>query len=255
MVKSGDGTDPLARDLVDLPRVPVYRDRRSYVIERCRGRRVLHLGCADSGLLAQRLAEGRLLHHDILGVSEQAWGLDVDAAALATLAGVGVDGLIVADVTDQAWTEAVSNLPFDLVVAGELLEHLDNPGLFLSSVRGLLISHDAAMVLTVPNAFSFQALVHLWRDREFVHPDHNYWFSYRTILRLLAKHGLRAEQVAVYAFTPRFGDPVDGERRREHDGMSLRGRIWSGAIQRVASMLARRSRFWSDGIMLVARPI
>ena len=69
-----------------LPSAKVV-DRESFILSRCHGARVLHLGCVDSGLLEERLSCGNLLHAALAKASRDLWGIDLDAAGLQTRIG------------------------------------------------------------------------------------------------------------------------------------------------------------------------
>src|SRR3954452_1165217 len=86
------------------------------------GRRVLDLGCRD-GALTRAYADG----NEVVGV-------DADRDALAQAAKLGIE---------THWADFEEPLPledetFDVVVAGELLEHLRDPARFASEVRRVL---------------------------------------------------------------------------------------------------------------------
>lgn len=99
--------------------------------------RVLDLGCR-TGALTQHYAEG----NDVVGV-------DVDKAALARAKErLGIE---------TVWADVESGLPFDdasfdVVVAGELLEHLADPGAAVAQVRRVL-RPGGRFAGSVPNGF------------------------------------------------------------------------------------------------------
>lgn len=181
-----------------LPRVRVVGDRHAFVVERCRGRRVLHLGCVDAGVLEDRFRRGELLHQKLAAVASELWGSDVDEAGIDFLRAQGFDRLLAADGCRPGAFDALARERFDVVVACEILEHLANPGLFLDNVRGLVEPGRTELIVSVPNAFRFTNLRWLVRRRELVHPDHNYWFSYVTLRHLLSSAGLRVNELLVY---------------------------------------------------------
>jgi len=86
---------------------------------------------------------------------------------------------------------------FEVVVAGELLEHLPNPGRCLTGVRDLL-EPNGSLVVTVPNSFSLKGLMRVARGVELVHPDHVAYFSPVTMRRLLEKCGYGVVSQAYY---------------------------------------------------------
>ena len=99
-------------------------------------RRVLDLGCRD-GALTQAYAGG----NEIVGV-------DADRDALAVAAKVGIE---------THWADLDEPVPFedesfDVVVAGELLEHLRDPRRVAAEVRRVLRA-GGTFVGSVPNAY------------------------------------------------------------------------------------------------------
>jgi 2-polyprenyl-3-methyl-5-hydroxy-6-metoxy-1,4-benzoquinol methylase len=79
---------------------------------------------------------------------------------------------------------------FDVVVAGELIEHLNNPGRFLRGVRRFVAPH-GRLILTTPNAFGVKFFMHALAGRDRSHPDHALLFSVSTLQCLLTRHGFQ----------------------------------------------------------------
>jgi len=88
------------------------------------------------------------------------------------------------------------NKKFDVVVAGDVLEHVDNQGLFLDNIRRHLKS-DGVLILTTPNAkwptvFMPTNITHtLWHDRA-------------TIKNILLKHGFEVASFRYYYGNKRY---------------------------------------------------
>lgn len=172
--------------------VSVHPDRKQFIAEYCRGRKVLHVGCTDAGLSRERINAQTHLHLKLLTTAERVWGLDIDEDGLELLRSMGVTDLY------HANAEQLDELPLDdspdLIVATEVLEHVSNPGLFLESLG----KFGCEVLLTVPNAYSFRAIQAMQSGQEFVHEDHNYYFSYTTLKKLIEKHGFYLNHAAVY---------------------------------------------------------
>lgn len=168
-------------------------NREREILRLCQGKKVLHLGCADYPFT--EMGPGRLLHTRLSQVASELWGLDNCANAMEQLRAMGFPNLVVADVEDLA--SAAIPGDFDVIVAGEIIEHLACPGNFLRSIRSIM-SERTQLVLTTQNAFGFKLFVHSLLGNEKVHSDHNYYFSYYTISQLLEKFGLRSGRVCYY---------------------------------------------------------
>lgn len=182
-----------------FPRVPLV-DRVGYLREACRGRRVLHLGCTNHPYTAQSLADGSLLHLQLEAEASELWGVDSDQEGLDALAEGGRAHLVCADLERLKQADLPGD--FEVIVAGEVLEHLSNPGLFLAGIRRLM-SAETRLVLTTVNAYcGMRAAVYFLRGRggrnEPVHPDHVAYYSYSTIHHLMARHDFAIRDFLFY---------------------------------------------------------
>ena len=138
-------------------------NRAEFLLERCRGQSVLDIGASGE------------MHEAIRSVATEYHGLDfVDKA--------GVHGMDLDDVGVQLPNFTGVNL----VVCGEVLEHLTNPGHLL---KRLWRQYWATMIVTVPNAFSDASRRWMQRGIENVNLDHCCWYSYHTLKALLCKSG------------------------------------------------------------------
>jgi 2-polyprenyl-3-methyl-5-hydroxy-6-metoxy-1,4-benzoquinol methylase len=133
-------------------------------------RRVLDLGCRD-GALSTAYVDGN-----------EVVGLDVDREALAHAARLGLK----TEWADLDEPLALDDASFDVVVAGELLEHIRDPaGLVDEAAR--VLRPGGRIVGSVPNGFR---LKHRLRFLAGLEPDedptHLHLFSARKIRALLA---------------------------------------------------------------------
>ncbi len=133
------------------------------------GRRVLDLGCRD-GSLTRAFANG----NEIVGV-------DADRDALAAAAKLGIETHW-ADLDDPHDFDDAS---FDVVVAGELLEHLRDPHRVVAEVRRVL-RPTGTFVASVPNAYRLKNRLRFLLGRDPEHdPTHLHMFAPNEVRRLL----------------------------------------------------------------------
>ena len=85
---------------------------------------------------------------------------------------------------------------FDVVLASHLIEHLNNPGLFVREVYRIL-KPGSYFLVTTPNISGFQGrlMQSRWRSAIF---DHLYLFSKKTLTRLLKDTGFSIEGTATW---------------------------------------------------------
>jgi SAM-dependent methyltransferase len=193
-------TPPTAAPDAMLHRLPAARvvDRVAYLLEQARGRRVVHLGFVDAGLMQRRREHGAWLHARLAGSARELVGVDLDEAGVELARAAGYQALA-ADCQSGAALRALGLAPADLVVAGELLEHLDCPGRFLEAVKPLL-APGGALLLTTPNATALGNFLAALRHHEAVNPDHVSWYSWRTLVTLLGRHGWVVRDFCYYAY-------------------------------------------------------
>jgi len=268
------------RHLMALPKaVRVEVGRVDFVLNLCRGKTVLHLGCADEGLTAERLAAGSLMHMRLMQGAKEVWGVDFSREAITKLRALGIPNLVLANVEQLSEVDELRGKRFDLIVASEIIEHLSNPGLFLDSARQLLEDAGAAMVVTVPNAFKATSLRYSLKGLEYVHPDHVCWYSCATIVSLLSRHGYDIQDMRVYSFfdhrmgfrdrllkalraissriRDRHPPRAPGETTSEARTSARQATV--GWVQQLAELAARRllyklNPFLADGIIAVVKP-
>lgn len=248
---------------IRLPEAQIVGMRMPYLLGLAEGLRVLHVGCVDVMVATERLATGEHLHARLHAVARHLVGLDIDAKGIEQLGEMGYGDLHVVDITSPGWHVAFASQQFDLILASEVVEHLSNPGIFLDEARMLATATGADFVVTVPNAFRVATLRRLRHGVEFVHPDHNYWFSYHTITNLMMKHGWGVTECLLYGHRR---NPLPRRRpATTPHGMFARGprldfidriRLYLRNLpDRLAGLwLLGRSAYHADGIIVRARP-
>ena len=176
-----------------LPRSLV--DREYFILEACKGKDVLHLGCVDFPFTASQIQSGYWLHSQITAVANQCVGVDLDAETIEVLRREhGVTNIVAGD------AERLEKLDiglFDVIVAGELIEHINNFGLFLSSAKSRM-KPDGKLIISTPSAFALRRFVRIPFGKESVHPDHVCYFSHPTLENLVKRFGYKLVEAHSY---------------------------------------------------------
>ena len=182
-----------------LPRCRIA-DRDSFVVDSCRGKRVLHLGCADWPYTQDRLDTASFLHHNVWEVCEELAGVDISEEGIALLQRRGVTDAFRADTCDYSQLARVCDqLEWspEIILIGELLEHVDVPGQLLRNCARRM-ARDTMHLITVPNVFAIKGFLHVFLGREKVHPDHVAYYSYMNVMQLLSRCDLTIVDTLCY---------------------------------------------------------
>lgn len=174
----------------------VLVDRVAHLAGMARGRRVVHVGFADRGYRGMQERSGTWLHAHLDRAATSLVGLDLSPDDVAAAVADGYEAHVV-DCTDPAAVAALGLAPAQLVLAGEVIEHLDRPG-DLFAALGPLVAPGGLLVVTTPNAYGWLNVAASLLRREINHPDHVCMFTQRTLTALAARHGWRHEATAVY---------------------------------------------------------
>lgn len=145
------------------------------------GASVLDLGAAK---LQENIED--FTHHHIREKAAYCVGLDKDAEAIEKLDGYDI---YQADVQDFELEEE-----FDVVVAGELIEHLSQPGGMIECAHSHL-KKGGLFILSTPYPWMFLRLRQNLFDFPFVPGDHVAWYCPKTLDNMLNRSGFSKEHV------------------------------------------------------------
>lgn len=186
-----------------LERAPLIQDRDTWILDRCAGKRTLHIGCVDSGMLGAKIKDNTLLHARLTTVSSQVIGADIDSSGIEDLKARNFSNVICADIASEheAIIAAISAdmVTCDVIVCGEVLEHVTNQGLFLAGIRKVAETFDSTIIFTVPNAYAFDRFLKMFCGVEAVHSDHKCYFSEVTLKTLLRQTGFDVTDCRFYS--------------------------------------------------------
>jgi SAM-dependent methyltransferase len=119
------------------------------ITELCGGRRVLDIGCVDHHVGTHEQAT--FLHRRLVESAASVVGVDIEPAGVAAMREAGFE-VVVHDVCTGAGPLAAYG-PFDVVVAGEVVEHLAAPQALFEFAAAVL-APGGALVLTTPNPYA-----------------------------------------------------------------------------------------------------
>lgn len=166
-----------------LPAEPL-EDRNAWVARWCTDKFVLDVGCVGGGEFDDDRSEW--LHGHIERNARTVVGIDSDELGARRLWNFGFN-VFCGDAEDFNL-----NQTFDVVVAGELIEHLSNPGMFLDCARRHL-KENGRLVLTTPNGRHPRISL-----AGFSAPNHVQLYNVKELSELLRRHGFEVESVQYF---------------------------------------------------------
>ena len=174
--------------------------RVEHLKEVSRGKKVLHLGCTNWPYTKEAIDAKGLLHFQLMDIAGELWGFDADQEGIDFLESQGVKNLYQANL--EQLDSVLLDEKFDVIIAGEMIEHLSNPGLFLRGIKRFM-RPDTNLVITTINAYCgmrvfYYGLRGQGGKAEPVHPDHVAYYSYSTIKLLLKRAELEETKFLFY---------------------------------------------------------
>lgn len=213
-----------------LPRRLQLVNRDALIVERCRGRRVLHLGCSDSPDHIEHQKAGRLLHEKLVGKASYLCGVDIDREALEWVTQhCGGDEMLLGSIEDTNFMSTLKERNFDVILLTDVLEHVNNAHLALRNIR-LIASDNTRFIVAVPNAYNLKGFLRIALGYEIINYDHVAFHSFYTLINLLKRADWQPENHFTYP----------------GGGTGLAARVTNAALRFVPA--------WAEGIGVVAKP-
>ena len=167
-------------------------------LEYCAGKDVLNIGMGgmidDSHGTKSWINTGlkHTLHYQVVGVANKVTGVDINQLVLDGMSQECPGAYICADVMGKNFSDKVTE-KYDVILFGEILEHLDCFSSALKNLRSAL-KEDGIIVISTPNAFAFDRVVKMLFSYEAVHLEHTCYFSYFTLKRLMNMNDLEIDE-------------------------------------------------------------
>ena len=163
-----------------------YVEREKSILDLCRGKKVLHLGCVGWTDLprADKVRMAAASFHASLSEVCDCTGVDIDRATIEALHKAGMFLNVVVGDAERL----TGDTEYDAVVAGDIIEHLSNPGFMLDGALKAAKS-GGILIVSTPNAFSLPAFSRLLLGRFREGAQHVLNFNYLTLQQLMLRHG------------------------------------------------------------------
>jgi len=163
----------------------IFYDRKESVVNYCKGKVVLDLGCTQHRMMGKEVKEKDWLHFRIKKVAKKVIGIDYLKEEIKRLNSIGYN-IIYGNVENIDKIKLPIN-NFDVIVCGELIEQLLNPGLFLKNLKKIM-NNRTLLIITTPNVYSRQRIKLMFDkkyEKKWLNKEHKAWYSFETLKQLL----------------------------------------------------------------------
>lgn len=169
----------------------VYRIK--FIIDLCKSKSVLSLGCGEYPLTEQNIKRDEHIHLKLNELSNDVYGVEMDINSVEILRNkYKIKNIFLGNV------EKLNDIPiskiFDVILAGDIIEHLDCPGLMLEGIKKFM-DNNSILIISTNNAYSIPANMRYFIGKNPDSKNHLCIFSKSTLLNILDKRGFRIENI------------------------------------------------------------
>lgn len=167
-----------------------------WILPFVRNRKVLDIGCIGENKNIDEYEEW--LHKYIAKEASYCLGLDHNEKAIASLNSKGYN-----IIKGDAQRFKVDN-NFEVVVAADIIEHLEDLNGFFHSVSDALIDNGLLLIMTPNPWFYLRFFRCLFKGHGGVNPDHVHWFCQGTLAELVRRYGFEPIKIEFGSMEPAF---------------------------------------------------
>lgn len=241
---------------------PPITDRLAFLESRCRDRRVLDIGCVAHD--AARMQSPDWAHRRLASVAAKCVGVDVLDEGVAAMRQLGFTA-VAHDLT-TGLGPVTEDAPFDVIVAGELIEHVSDVGMIFR-VAAEALADDGELIVTTPNPYTPARVRAARRGIVWENVDHIFYAFPSGIAELCDRHGLVLAEAMVTDYPTARQSPSDrlralrrrlGGTRWVPVGIATKGplrvrRLDGGAVRRMLERRRRGGWFVGETFIYVVR--
>lgn len=180
-------------------------DRIEFITKYAKNKTVLNIGCIGNINISNPKFPNNWSHNKIMKSAKSVIGLDINQPFIQLLRKIGYNIMNLNLSHEILEPEALLNLgQFQLIVIGELIEHISNLEIFFHNVKNLLCK-DGYILVTTPNASSLSFFLGgLMRKKRVLSSQHLCIYSIETISNLLSIYDFKIVKWKYYTCSPRY---------------------------------------------------
>jgi 2-polyprenyl-3-methyl-5-hydroxy-6-metoxy-1,4-benzoquinol methylase len=163
-------------------------DKETAILNHCRGKRVVDIGCVEelSDFSPEKMRQ--TLHCRLRQEIPDLVGVDLEEEGVAALNALGCDCHV-------SFAEDVGKLNlglFDAIILGDIIEHVPDPCMLLFSLRDIL-TEKGVIICTTPNTMNYLNSVFLLFRKKITRHQHVAWYCRITLENMFRHAGFQEE--------------------------------------------------------------
>jgi SAM-dependent methyltransferase len=172
--------------------------KQAKILELCKGKKVLDVGCVGQDIDPN---DKNWLHGNIKQVASSLKGCDINVVGIDSLKKQGWDIVQPDELLDL-------NQQYDVIVMGDVIEHVNDPGSFLSFYAQFL-SPNGILIVCTPNAYGVRYhLQVLFFGKPSTNPEHTLFLDPFVMLEMVSRIKLEFHDFYwLYEYTKPFSFP------------------------------------------------
>ncbi len=181
----------------------VYVSRFDFLLNYCKQKSVLHLGCTSGKFLPDKIQQRNSLHVYLNSVTNELYGVDIHTSSLQIMSEYfNITNLYHGDV--ERLDKVNIDRQFDVILAGDIIEHLSNPGMMLDGIHRFM-HQDSILIISTNNSFSLPAFIRFAVGKYVEHEDHVFVFSPYVLYNILERHDFKPIDIYGAYTRPAYG--------------------------------------------------
>lgn len=163
-----------------------FKDKFDFIKENVKNQDVLDIGCVQSlsDFSQEKMKETQ--HFKLKQYTKKLIGVDLDERGVEMLNSLGCNCFV-------SFAENIKHLnlgKFDIILLGDIIEHIPDPCNFLINLRPIL-KEDGKILCTTPNALSYEYQIRLLLKKPITRHQHVAWYCRVTLRKLFLYSGYK----------------------------------------------------------------
>lgn len=155
-----------------------------FLVSQCVKKHVLDVGCVGQ---TRGYATNEWLFDKYKTVAKSVTGVDVNVEGIEALKAQGYDVVTPEQLRSR-------QRKYEIIIMSDVIEHVDNPGVFLEEYAAYL-STNGRIIVTTPNSTRIRTFLEiLFSGNYSLNHEHTMWFCPKTMVELISRTSLNPER-------------------------------------------------------------